>query len=230
MKAIVLAGGLGTRIRERLADLPKAMAPVAGHPFLEYVLDQLLAGGFTHIILSVGYRHQAISEHFGERYRGAHIEYAVESEPLGTGGAIRYALPKGETEPVLVLNGDTLLGVDFRALYAWYHERPARLAVVLRQVDDVARFGSVNVRGDTVLSFMEKGPRGPGLINAGVYMLHPGIFDAYNLPERFSFEVDFLQRHCAELKPRAFVTHAYFIDIGVAGDYDRAQQELAGRR
>ena len=230
MKALVLAGGLGTRIRERVVDLPKVMAPVAGRPFIEYVLDRLLAGGFTHIILSVGYRHEAISSHFGESYRGAYIEYAVESEPLGTGGAIRYALPKRGSEPVLVLNGDTLLDVDYPAMSAWYNERPARLAVVLRQVEDVARFGSVNVRGDTVLSFVEKGPRGPGLINAGMYLLHPSVFDAYDLPERFSFETDFLQRHCAELQPRAFITHAYFIDIGVPSDYDRAQKEFAGRR
>lgn len=230
MKALVLAGGLGTRIRERVGDLPKVMAPVAGRPFMEYVLDRLVAGGLTHIILSVGYRYQSIVDHFGTRYRSAHLRYAVESEPLGTGGAIRYALPKGETEPVLVLNGDTLLGVDFQALSTWYLEQPARLAVVLREVEDVARFGSVNVRGDTVQSFVEKGPRGPGFINAGVYLLYPGIFDAYALPERFSFETDFLQRHCVELQPRAFITHAYFIDIGVPSDYDRAQQELAGRQ
>lgn len=230
MKAIVLAGGLGTRIRERVADLPKAMASVAGRPFIEYVLDRLLAGGFTHIILSVGYRHEAISSHLGERYRGARIEYAVESKPLGTGGAIRYAIPKGETAPVLVLNGDTLVDVDLRALSAWYQERPTQLAVTLRRVEDVSRYGSVNVENDTVLGFAEKGPRGPGLINAGVYLLQPGVFDAYDLPERFSFEADILQRHCAELKPRAFITQAYFIDIGVPADYDRAQQELAGRR
>ncbi len=230
MKAVVLAGGLGTRIRERVADVPKAMAPVAGHPFIEYVLDRLLAGGFTDIILSVGYRYQAIADHFGTRYRGASLEYVVESEPLGTGGGIRYALPKDEPDAVLVLNGDTLLDVDIRAFLAWYRERPVPLAVVLRQVEDVARFGAVELCGDTVTSFAEKGPHGPGLINAGMYLIQPGVFDPYELPQKFSFETDFLQRYCTELKPRAYITQAYFIDIGVPADYDRAQLELAGRR
>ncbi|OIR06730.1 D-glycero-alpha-D-manno-heptose 1-phosphate guanylyltransferase [mine drainage metagenome] len=226
MRAVVLAGGLGTRLRERVPDLPKPMAPVAGRPFLEYLLDRLIAGGIDEITLSVGYRAEAIAAHFGDRYRGAVLRYARETEPLGTGGAIIHALRGEGPEPVLVLNGDTFLDIDVRALIRWYQAAPARVAMVLRQTPDVSRYGSVVLSGDRVTGFAEKGRTGPGLINAGIYVLTPGVLAAWGPPEKFSFEADILQRHCDTLRPRAFVTDAYFIDIGVPEDFDRAQREL----
>jgi len=226
MKAIVLAGGFGTRLRERVPDLPKPMAQVAGRPFLEYVLDRLVRGGVDEICLSIGYRADAITAHFGRSYRGAAVGYAVESEPLGTGGGIAHALRENSGEPVLVLNGDTLLDIDYAELARWYEKQPAPVAMVLREVPDVARYGSVLVSDGRVSGFLEKGKSGPGLINAGVYIVQPGVFEAFGLSGRFSFEADLLQRHCQALSPRAWVTNAYFIDIGVPEDYDRAQHEL----
>jgi D-glycero-alpha-D-manno-heptose 1-phosphate guanylyltransferase len=224
MKAVVLAGGLGTRLRERVPELPKPMAPVAGRPFLEYLLDRLVKGGVREICLSVGYRSEAVMAHFGHAYRGAAIRYAVEAEPLGTGGAIAHAAQGAD--PVLVLNGDTLLDIDYGALLRWYAEASARVAMVLRAVPDVARYGSVLVADGRVSGFLEKGRGGPGLINAGVYIVQPEVFAAFGLSGKFSFEADLLQAHCAALSPRAWVADAYFIDIGVPEDYDRAQHEL----
>ena len=226
MKAIVLAGGLGTRLRERVPELPKPMAPVAGHPFLEYVLDRLVAGGVREIILSIGYRADVIMAHFGHAYRDAVVSYAVETEPLGTGGAIAHALRGKGNDPVLVLNGDTLLNIDYGELIRWYARAPTQVAMVLREVPDVARYGSVLMSGERVSGFVEKGKSGPGLINAGVYVVQPGVFETFGLSGKFSFEADFLQRHCDVISPRAFLTDAYFIDIGVPEDYDRAQREL----
>ena len=229
MKAVVLAGGLGTRLRESVPDLPKAMAPVAGRPFMEYLLDGMQAGGIHEVLLSVGYRSDDIIRHFGSRYRGISIGYCVEQEPLGTGGAIAYALSHGTQETVLVLNGDTFLDIDYRALLRWYEAAPARLAMVLCKLPDVTRYGSVLTSGDVVVGFAEKGAAGPGLINAGMYVVQPGIFAEFGLSGKFSFETDLLQRHCLSLKPRAYVSDAYFIDIGVPQDFERAQRELPAR-
>jgi D-glycero-alpha-D-manno-heptose 1-phosphate guanylyltransferase len=226
MKALVLAGGLGTRLRDRVPDPPKVMAPVAGRPFLEYVLDGLQAGGMRQVILSVGYKSAEIIGHFGNRYRDTAIRYAIESEPLGTGGAIVHALAGEPDEPVLVCNGDTLLDINYRELLRWYAATPAKLAMVLRTLPEVARYGSVLASGAWVVGFEEKGKTGPGLVNAGMYVLEPGIFGELGFSGKFSFEVDFLQPHCATLQPSAYVSEGFFIDIGMPADFDRAQSEL----
>ena len=226
MKTVVLAGGFGSRLRERVPGQPKPMAPVAGRPFLEYILDQLIAGDVHEIILSVGYRAESIMEHFGDEYRGANLRYAVEHQPLGTGGAIANALRGHGDDPALIVNGDTLLKIDYADLVRRYNESPALIAMVLREVADVARYGSVLVSGGRVTGFAEKGKQGPGLINAGVYIVDPGIFNAFGLSGSFSFETDLLQAYCDKLAPTATITDAYFIDIGIPSDYDRAQHEL----
>jgi len=225
MKTVVLAGGAGTRLRQRVPDLPKPMASVAGRPFLEYLLDRLLAAGLREITLSVGYRADSIIAHFGDAYGEARLSYAVEKQPLGTGGAMAHAL-SGASEAALVLNGDTLLEVDYAKLIDWYLREPVRVAMVLKPVPDTARYGSVEISGERVTGFAEKGKAGAGLINAGVYIVQPAVFAQFGLSGRFSFEQDLLARHCKALSPRAFPTEAYFIDIGVPEDYERAQGEL----
>jgi len=202
------------------------MAPVAGRPFLEYVLDRLIAGGVSEIILSVGYQADTIVAHFGHAYRNAVVSYAVETEPLGTGGAIAHALRGKGEDAVLVLNGDTLLNVDYREFMRWYGQSPTQVAMVLREVPDVARYGSVLLSGERVSGFLEKGNVGPGLINAGVYAVQPGVFETFGLSGKFRFEADLLQQYYEALSPRAFLTDAYFVDIGVPDDYERAQREL----
>ncbi len=224
MEVLVLAGGQGTRLTARVPDLPKPMAPVAGRPFLEYLLDRIVDCGFDRITLSVGYRADLIQAHFGRSYRGARIRYVVETEPLGTGGAVAFAMSQAGDASCLVLNGDTFLDVDLRALLAWYREQPEDIAMVLANVPDLARYGAVTTRDGRVTGFVAKGQSGPGAINAGVYVIRAGVFARFGLEGRFSLESDLLQAHCAALLPRAFVTDAFFIDIGVPEDFDRAQR------
>lgn len=226
MKAIILAGGLGTRLRERVPDLPKPMAPVAGQPFLAHLLSRLVAGGITEIIISAGYRAEAIIAYFGDEFMGARLSYSVELEPLGTGGAIAHALRNSDDEAVMVLNGDTLLSIDYQQLISWYKDHPAPVAMVLKAVPDVSRYGAVLTADGHVTGFTEKFTTGPGLINAGVYLIQPAIFDRFGLGGSFSFETELLQKNVASLNPPAFVTDGYFIDIGIPADYDRAQTEL----
>ncbi|TAK43820.1 MAG: D-glycero-D-manno-heptose 1-phosphate guanosyltransferase [Betaproteobacteria bacterium] len=226
MRAIVLAGGLGTRLRQRVPEVPKAMAPVAGRPFLSYLLDRLIAGGVLEIVLALGYRADPIMAHFGSTYRNAALTYLVEREPLGTGGAVAHAVSSLGEEPVLVQNGDTFVDIAYDGLLKWYQQAPVDMAMVLAKVPDTSRYGAVLVERDRVRGFAEKGRAGDGYINAGVYVIRPAVIARFGLAGRFSLETDLLQRHCAALSPAAYFTAAFFIDIGVPEDYERAQREL----
>jgi D-glycero-alpha-D-manno-heptose 1-phosphate guanylyltransferase len=230
MEAVVLAGGLGTRLRSRVADRPKPMAEVAGKPFLAWLLDYLAGQGITDVILSVGYRGAVIADYFGERHGPLAIRYIIEDEPLGTGGAICKALSISRQDPVWVVNGDTMLCLDYRAM-ASAHRRsnPRPMTMALRHVPDAARYGAVGVSGDRVTGFAASGKSGPGLINSGVYLLAHGLFLGHDRPQKFSFERDFLPLAACRGFVAAFVTDGWFIDIGVPEDYDRAQSELPAR-
>jgi len=232
MQAIILAGGLGTRLRGVIGDLPKPMARVGGHPFLHHLLHMLSAAGFRNVVLSVGYRHEAIVDHFGTAFEGLSIAYSVESTPLGTGGAIRQSLGGARPGPCFVLNGDTLVDVDYEAMREAHASPDATLTMAVCRLDEVGRFGALSIDDGIVTGFLEKGATGAGFINAGVYLTDTGLFDGYTLPERFSFETDFLTPHLASIRPRAFETHGRFLDIGIPEDYRRAEaffEEMALR-
>ena len=228
MEAIVLAGGFGTRLRALVTDVPKPMAPVGGRPFLEYVLGSLAAKGVQHVVLSVGYLGDTISKHFGTRFEGLALDYAVEAEPLGTGGAVAASLALCTADHQLVLNGDTFVDLEVQALERhWQSHR--RAVIVTREVPDVSRYGQLQVQGQRVLSFSEKGGRGPGIINAGVYVLPRSIFAQGTPPTPFSIETDFLAVYVGQHHTDTFVTRGEFIDIGVPDDYLRAHTLCLGR-
>jgi D-glycero-alpha-D-manno-heptose 1-phosphate guanylyltransferase len=229
MEAIVLAGGLGTRLRGVVDDIPKPMAPVLGRPFLAYVLDQLVDGGFHTAILASGYRHEAMRSYFGEEYRGLALVWSVESEPLGTGGAIRLACDQANARDVFVLNGDTYLELDYRAMLDAHVGAGAQISVAVCQVPDVARYGALEVSEGIVRGFREKGQSGAGWINGGTYVLGPKLRD--RLPKRgaFSFEQELLAPDVQSIRPLAFPTMGLFIDIGVPEDYARAQEIFSPR-
>ncbi len=215
-EAVVLAGGLGTRLREALPDVPKAMAPIAGRPFLAYLLEFLEAGGIRRVVLAVGYRSEAIRSFFGTRYAGLELAYSVEDQPLGTGGALRKALPEVHGQHAFVLNGDTFLRIGYREFAKAFEMEPdAQLAVALRRVPDTSRYGQVLVSDGRIRGFKTRGDAGAGLINAGCYAVARGIFERYPMPDKFSFESDFLEARVAELQPLAFECDAPFIDIGI---------------
>ena len=227
MQAIVLAGGLGTRLRGVLPDLPKPLAPVGSRPFLSILLGQLRRHGFGSAVLSVGYRHELIRCAFGDRFDGLALQYAIEDKPLGTGGAIRLAARYCADGDVFVLNGDTFVEVDFAAVRARHRQAAAVLTVCAVDVADASRYGRLLVDGGHVTGFAEKGASGPGLINAGIYLMRRDLLEPLGLPEVFSFEHDVLAARLGALRPAAFVTHGRFIDIGVPEDYARAQDMFA---
>jgi D-glycero-alpha-D-manno-heptose 1-phosphate guanylyltransferase len=226
MEAIILAGGLGTRLGSRLADRPKAMALIAGRPFLEILLERLAQAGCKRLILSVGYLRHVIMEAFPESYAGIPITYVTEESPLGTGGAIKLALKSAMEESVLVLNGDTYLEADLRAMLAVHQKGSRSLTMAIARVEDVNRYGEVIVEQDTVVDFAEKGRSGTGFINGGIYVIERTFSWPAKLRESFSFEMDVLIPSVTSLRPVAFPCPGYFLDIGIPSDLDRAQVEL----
>ncbi|SDP57161.1 D-glycero-alpha-D-manno-heptose 1-phosphate guanylyltransferase [Ralstonia sp. 25mfcol4.1] len=227
MEAIVLAGGLGTRLRQVVADVPKAMAPVAGRPFLEILLTTLAGKGFTRVVLSLGYLSEQIVRHFGDRYADMELVYEIEDTPLGTGGALRAALERCTGEHVFVFNGDTFLDLEVTEVVRQLSRDPGPI-IVARDVPDTSRYGRLYVERGRVRGFIEKGVAGPGLINAGCYVLPRRCLDAFTRGQPFSLESDYLAHAMTQQHVGVFVTRGYFIDIGVPDDYARAQTELAG--
>jgi len=224
VEAIVLAGGLGTRLRGVVDDLPKPMAPVHGRPFLAFVLDQLCDSGFRTVTLATGYRHEAIRAHFGADYRDIALRYSVESEPLGTGGAIRLACDGVSAADVFVLNGDTYLDLDFRAMLAVHAGTEAEITIAVCHVPDVARYGALELTDGTVGAFLEKGRSGPGWINAGTYIMGPKLRARLRPRGAFSFERDLLVPGVSSIRPLAFRSSGRFIDIGTPEDYASVQR------
>lgn len=231
-EAIILAGGLGTRLQTVVSDVPKCMAPVAGKPFLHYVIDYLAKNGVEHFVISLGYLHEMIEDYLSENY--SHLNYTVslENEPLGTGGAIKSACNKCLKKNVLICNGDTLYKVDISALSKLHTEMNAACTLSLKPMQYFDRYGVVELDEDhSVKLFKEKQYYTSGLINGGLYALNSEEFLKENLPEKFSFEKDYLEKKVKDQdneKPKLYgiIQDEYFIDIGIPEDYARAQKEL----
>lgn len=226
MEAVVLAGGFGARLKDVLHGVPKPMAPVAGRPFLEILLNHLAKAGCSRAILSVGYLHNVIQDHFGATWRGMSLVYAVESSPLGTGGAIRAALLSAREDDVLVLNGDTFLDADFAAMLRFHAAHNAQVTIAVTHQPEIARYGGVVLDGDRIAGFEEKGSAGPGWINAGAYAISRGFPWPPHLQEKFSLERDLLAPDIGRLRPAAYKVDGFFLDIGIPQDLQRAQSEL----
>lgn len=223
-EAIILAGGLGTRLSATVRDKQKVMAPVGGRPFLDYILSDLRAKGFLRVVLAVSYRHEQLTQRYGTSYNGIDIAYSVEKEPLGTGGAIRQALSLTESERVAVMNGDTFFDVDYTELYSIAEEKNADIVLGAKEMPDCTRHSTLKIAEDgRVLSFSEKLPNAKGYINGGVYVIKRDILSGIPL-DRFSFEREILEK--AEAGLYAVKCQGYFIDMGIPEAYFRANTEI----
>ena len=174
-EAIILAGGLGTRLRS-VTETPKILAKICDRPFIEYLLDHLIENGLRRIVFAVGYKHELIIKHFENGYRGLDIDFAIEKESLGTGGAIVNALAKAKNQKVLILNGDVYCSFNASELIS-----DSDLLITAIEVDDISRYGSLEIKGDNLISFLEKGSNGRGYINAGIYFADKKAFQDYPL-------------------------------------------------
>ncbi len=226
MEAIILAGGLGTRLQNVVKDLPKPMADIKGQPFLKYLLDYLSGYQIERVILSVGYKHEVIENYFGNRYKNIELVYAIEEEPLGTGGGIMNACQYLNSDLFYLINGDTFFNVNLIDLTTFHQHQNADFTLAVKPMKDFERYGTVEISNHRILQFNEKQYKKQGLINGGVYLLDKRLLQSFNFPLKFSFEKDFLEIYLSKYYFAAYVCSNYFIDIGIPDDYLLAQQEL----
>jgi len=226
MEAIILAGGLGTRLQKVVSDIPKPMAPVAGKPFLYYIFDWIRKSPVDKIILSIGYKAESITEYFGNSAFDIPVEYVVEKKPLGTGGAVKLALEMTEGNDVLILNGDTWFPVDIRKLIEFHIEKKSLFTVALKRMLDFDRYGTVELEKNKILKFKEKKYYQEGLINGGIYIARREYVSSWKMPEVFSLEKDILEKEAGKLILNGMVFDDPFLDIGVPDDYVKAEKFL----
>ncbi len=226
-ECIILAGGLGTRLRSEVADLPKCMAPVAGKPFIHWVLTYLQSQKVTSFVLALGYMHEVIEEYISEYFPDLSVQFSVEKEPLGTGGAIHLAMQRCKEEHILVVNGDTLFETNNENLIAQHLAKKSDCTLALKPMQDFDRYGVVKIDSiNSIISFEEKKYKQAGLINGGVYLINKSSFDNIIFPEKFSFEKDFLEKYVQKITMIGVEDDGYFIDIGIPEDFKKANAEI----
>lgn len=224
IRAFVLCGGQGSRLRSVVADRPKSMALISGTPFLQLLLERLRSQGVDDVILGTGYMAEQIERYLGDgKQFDLHIRYSRELQPLGTGGALKLAEPL-ISDPVLVLNGDSYVDWNLVPLLDLFKTKNADLVMLLQSVADVTRYGNVALDQDgRVIRFVEKGTAtGPGLINAGVYLLRKQIVQNLPVGTAISLEREVFPRLLDRLV-YGLVCTGLFIDIGIPDDLRQAQ-------
>ncbi len=229
--AIVLAGGLGTRLQSVVKDVPKPMAEVAGRPFLNYLMYFLSTNNIKKVILAVGYKYEIIKEYLEipENRYGLEISYSIETEMLGTGGAIFKAYEQVEGDSSFILNGDTFFDISLSDLEAFARSNSADLAFALLETEHSSRYGSVGCAPNgKILSFKEKSAieNQKMIINGGIYYMNKSLISAITMPAKFSMEQDFFEKNLHRLKAYGKVYQALFIDIGIPSDYYLSQKLL----
>lgn len=229
-EAIILAGGLGTRLRAVVPDLPKCMASVNGLPFLTYVINHFLSQEVDRFIFSLGYKSDVIVDFLNKQYEHLQFEINIEEEPLGTGGAIKKSLSYCTGDNVLVANGDTLFEVNVGSMMQLHTDNSADCTLALKPMQNFDRYGVVKIdENSNVTNFLEKKPYKAGLINGGVYLINKEKFLKENLPYKFSFEKEYLEVFHQQRKMMGSIQEKYFIDIGIPEDFSKAQEELSPR-
>jgi D-glycero-alpha-D-manno-heptose 1-phosphate guanylyltransferase len=224
-EAIVLAGGLGTRLQTVVGDLPKSLAPVAGKPFLAYLLDYSKKQGIEKFIFALGHKSEQI-ESFVKKYlpEGSYT-FSVEEKPLGTGGAIYKACKLASTPNTIVINADTFFGITFQNLSIIHELRNAACTMTLKPMTSFERFGAVDIHKQVITGFSEKKPNASGLIN-GAYMRLPRLFCEV-LSGRFFLRKIILEKNL-RAENHGMISDAYFIDIGIPEDASGEKSCLRG--
>jgi NDP-sugar pyrophosphorylase family protein len=226
--AVILAGGLGTRLRSVVADRPKVLAEINGKPFLTYLFDQLLAAGCRSVVLCTGYRGEQVEQTFGQQFNALQLCYSQEQQALGTAGALRLAMPLLVSDPVLVMNGDSYCGADLKAYWDWYCRHRPAASLLLTEVSSSGRYGSVVIDNDgRVVQFREKSKaQGAATINAGIYFLGREVLAAIPPDGFVSLEYEVFPKLVGQ-GLFGFATRGRFLDIGTPEDFALAEAFFA---
>jgi len=225
MWAVILAGGMGTRLRSITQDrIPKAMAEVQGKPFIYWQLLYLKKQGIKKIILAVHYHASQIQSFVGPYFEGMEIRYSIEKEPLGTGGAVRRAMDHIDGSLAWVLNGDTWFPINLKAMFTHHQQSGNQITIALKKLYDFNRYGSVTVnKNNRITAFKEKNQISAGYINGGIYLLAAEVLKSFKMGERFSMEHDLFEQKVKEVVIGGYKSKARFIDIGMPSDYHQIQ-------
>lgn len=227
---LILAGGLGKRLRSVVSDVPKPMAPVSGRPFLEFLLDYWIDQGVRRFVLSVGYMGNTIKEHFGECYRNAKVSYVHELTPLGTGGSIKMALQEiqWKSAQILLANGDTWFEGDLKALVHAAHKHNKPVTIVLKAIEINDRYGSVTIDDTGLITAFGVESKKNCLINVGCYLIDIQKISEFlsTYPEKFSFEEDLLKPLAIQKLVASSVQSLPFLDIGIPIDYQNSNKVI----
>ncbi len=226
---VILAGGLGTRLKPVIKHLPKALAPVAGRPFIHYLFDQLLTAGFSQTILCVGFQADLVQEKLGSHYRDLTLKYSYEDFPLGTGGALRKALSLTREETLLVMNGDSYALIHLTSYCEWFIKKELKAAMVLGRSEKSARFGSVKLASNYLVeSFQEKhSGENTGIVNAGIYLFDKRLIEKIPADCNFSLENQLFPK-LANNDLYAYPHIIDFYDIGTPESYNNAGHFFLG--
>lgn len=226
-ECIVLAGGLGTRLRSVVADKPKCMAPLGEHPFLYYLLQYLHKQGINHVVLSLGYLSEQVINWCNSITLPLRVSFTVETEPLGTGGGIINALSAVKGNEIFIVNGDTYFDVDLASFNNFHQAHQSPLSLALKPMKQFDRYGSIQLdEHQQITRFHEKKYCEEGVINGGIYRTSAGFLQSLALPEKFSFEKEVLEPGAQAGKLYGFISDTYFIDIGIPDDYEAAKKVL----
>lgn len=227
MEVIILAGGLGTRLQGVIGEYPKCMASVNGKPFLSYVFQYLSQQQCVRVILSLGYKHEVVTQWLDTQDLPFVVDYVIEHQPLGTGGGIHLAMKQAVADNIVVLNGDTMFMANLKQQMDFHLAHHASVTLGLKKMRAFDRYGVVNTnQAGVITSFEEKKYRDEGMINGGIYIVNERAFHGKHLPEKHSFEKDYLEKYTHENKFYGLESEGYFIDIGIPEDYERAQSNF----
>ena len=226
---VILAGGLGTRLRPIVSNKPKVLAEVLGRPFLTYLFDQLVHAGAREVVLCTGYMADSVREEIGNTYGSLRIKHSMENVPLGTGGALRLALPLIRSDTVMVMNGDSYVSADFKAFLEWFLHKNIVAALLLAKILDSSRYGRVTAASDEhIEAFEEKGGfEGEGFINAGVYLIQKKVVEAISPGKAFSLERELFPSLIGK-KLYGYRCEGEFIDIGTPKSFLKAEKFFSG--
>ncbi len=229
MQALILSGGFGTRLQSVVKNQPKTLAPVAGKPFLYWLIIYLQKNNVTDFIFSLGYLHEQVEAFLNNEFTTLNYVTVIEVEPMGTGGAIKLCLPFCKNEEILLVNGDTFFDVNIQDFQANFLATKADCSIALTPMQNFDRYGAVTINVDNVITeFKEKKYCDFGLINTGMVLFKTAIFEnkIKNFPPKFSFEKNFIEPNISILKITGYIANEYFIDIGIPDDYQKAQLEI----
>lgn len=226
MEAIILAGGLGTRLRSVVNDVPKCMAPIDNIPFIDFVVGWLKNEGVTRFIFSLGYKHDLLTEHLDKAFPQLEKIYSIEDEPLGTGGAIKKACQYSKDKNIIAVNGDTLFNINLQRIFESHVYKKPICTLALKHMKQFSRYGSVDIDADDyITAFREKQYCESGLINGGIYVIDTEALKNKTQDEKFSFEKDYLEKYVGEHQLMGIENDYYFIDIGIPEDYQRFKDD-----